>query len=123
RSHLAVWNRLGFPSMGSDAVAARLQNLKSHPVPLFINIGKNATTPLDAAEGDYLSLIEKFSGLADGFVLNISSPNTKGLRELLKPTRLREFLSPLSKKFRDIDARWLLKISPDLEAGELEAIL
>ena len=121
--HQAVWNRLGFPSQGADCLHARLQALKEHRTPLFANIGKNAATPLESAHQDYLFLIDRFAGLVDGFVVNISSPNTKGLRELLKPARLKEFIAPLSDKFAAVQSPWLLKISPDIEPQELEAIL
>ena len=120
---LAVWNRLGFPSQGAERLALRLSRLRHRPTPLFANIGKNVQTPLEKAHDDYLMLIDQFSNLVDGFVVNISSPNTKGLRELLAPTRLKEFIAPLSRKFENNKKPWLLKISPDVETQELEAIL
>jgi dihydroorotate dehydrogenase len=122
-SHRAVWNRLGFPSQGADRLADRLAKIKTRATPVFANIGKNAVTPLENAHNDYLTLIEHFAHLVDGFVVNISSPNTKGLRELLKPARLKEFIAPLSEKFTSTKKPWLLKISPDIDTQELEAVL
>ncbi|NJL25633.1 MAG: hypothetical protein HC902_10970 [Calothrix sp. SM1_5_4] len=90
--HEALWNRLGFPSQGADRVKLRLTELKRpFPAPVFANIGKNASTPLESAHADYIELLRKLHGCVDGFVVNISSPNTKGLRDLLKPERLHGF--------------------------------
>ena len=109
-AHEALWNRLGFPSQGVERVKTRLRKLpRPFAAPVFANIGKNAATPLEDASHDYLFLLKELRGLVDGFVVNISSPNTKGLRELLRPERLREFLGPILKaKSEPI----LLKLSP-----------
>lgn len=124
KRHLALWNRLGFPSQGVDRIALRLKPMRRpYPAPLFANIGKNAATPLENAHADYVHLATRLHGLADGFVVNISSPNTKGLRELLKPARLKDFLAPLSSCFHQLQTPWLLKISPDIDNTELETIL
>lgn len=121
-NHAALWNRLGFPSQGVNRVKERLLNLKRpFAAPVFANIGKNAQTPLELASADYLELLSQLRGLVDGFVINISSPNTKGLRDLLKPDNLHQFLDPLlkSKQAEPI----LLKLSPDMEDEELERVL
>lgn len=123
-AHEALWNRLGFPSQGVERVRSRLQKLnRPFAAPLFVNIGKNATTPLEQAQLDYASLLSRLRGTVDGFVINISSPNTKGLRELLKPERLRDFLTPIMTAQPGDRAPILLKISPDLEDDELERVL
>lgn len=119
----ALWNRLGFPSHGVEKVAERLSRFRRGSTPLFANIGKNASTPLDSAHLDYLRLADRLSLLVDGFVINISSPNTVGLRELLQPSRLRDFLAPLSERFRQLRQRWLLKLSPDMTEDELSKVL
>jgi dihydroorotate dehydrogenase len=117
----ALWNRMGFPSRGADVVQRRLQALASpRPTPLFANIGKNAATPLEAAADDYIDLLRRLRGLVDGFVVNISSPNTKGLRDLLQPERLTDFLRPLVAERRE---PLLLKISPDLDDEDLARVL
>jgi dihydroorotate dehydrogenase len=122
--HEALWNRLGFPSQGVERVRRRLHALKRpFAAPVFINIGKNASTPLEQAAGDYARLLNDLRGLADGFVINISSPNTKGLRELLKPERLRDFLEPIMGTLPSKREPVLLKISPDLQDDELERVL
>ena len=117
----ALWNRLGFPSRGLENIKARLaKRARPYPTPLFANIGKNARTPLESAAGDYLTLLRGLEGLVDGFVINISSPNTKGLRELLRPERLRAFLEPLLKiKTAPI----LLKLSPDMAEDDQRQVL
>ncbi len=120
--HRAVWNRLGFPSQGMERVKKRLQRLKRpFPAPIFANIGKNATTPLDQAHNDYVQLLGSLRGLVDGFVVNISSPNTKGLRDLLRPGRLQEFLKPIlaAKNEEPI----LLKLSPDMDDNEFNEVV
>lgn len=123
-AHEALWNRLGFPSQGLRRVRKRLEKLKRpFPAPIFANIGKNATTPLDQAQNDYIQLLNELRGLVDGFVINISSPNTRGLRELLKPERLREFLEPIMNSLPLGHEPVLLKLSPDLQDDELEHAL
>jgi len=117
--HEAIWNRLGFPSHGVDKVARRLSHLpRPFYCPLFANIGKNATTSLHDAHKDYLQLIQQLQNLVDGFVINISSPNTQGLRELLKPENLKKFLEPLLS-YPNLNKPVLLKLSPDMSAEEL----
>lgn len=120
----ALWNRMGFPSQGVVRVRRRLERLKRpFATPIFANIGKNASTPLEQAHNDYVYLLEQLNGLVDGFVINISSPNTKGLRELLKPEKLRGFLAPVMAARPKDHAPILLKLSPDLDDEELERVL
>ncbi len=118
----ALWNKLGFPSQGLASVKDRLLKLRRpFATPVFANIGKNATTSLEDAHHDYIFLLKELDPIVDGFVINISSPNTKGLRELLKPERLRGFLAPIlqARGVKPI----LLKLSPDLEPEQLAAVL
>ena len=123
-AQLAVWNRLGFPSQGVDKVKRRLSRLPMpRGTPVFANIGKNASTPLDQAHLDYIKLLDQLRGTVDGFVINVSSPNTKGLRELLKPDRLQDFLSPILQSLPKHHDPVLLKLSPDMEEGELAQTL
>ncbi len=121
----ALWNRMGFPSAGVDRVLERLQKLpRPFLTPVFANIGKNAMTPLERAHEDYILLLHKLQNNVDGFVVNISSPNTQGLRELLQPDRLRDFLGPLMQTQTGVHKKpVLLKISPDLDEAELDRVL
>jgi dihydroorotate dehydrogenase len=121
--HEAIWNKLGFPSQGVERVKNRLKALpRPFTAPVFANIGKNRDTSLEDAHRDYSFLLLELDGLVDGFVINVSSPNTQGLRELLKPERLREFLKPILAS-RPSKAPILLKLSPDLEDDDLKNAL
>lgn len=126
----ALWNQMGFPSAGAGEVYYNLRKYKdSSSLPVFVNIGKNRSTANKKAADDYVLLLEKFYDLADAFVINISSPNTAGLRELAKPENLLAFLQPIMnarKTFAELNAAEkpiLLKLSPDLEASEIKSII
>lgn len=129
RSQEAVWNRLGFPSRGVEQVVQQLKRLyQPRFTPIFANVGKNHSTPLETAHLDYISCLRKLRGLVDGFVINLSSPNTKGLRDLLKPENLKDFLGAIMEDNRQyLRGDWptpvLLKISPDLSDTELAVAL
>ena len=109
---LCLWNYMGFPNRGSDFVLSKLRKIKKFHTPVFISIGKNKDTPLKSAHEDYTYLIQKFSSLASGFIVNISSPNTLGLRELFHPDFFEVFLKAVSVETRKKPL--LLKMSPDL---------
>lgn len=119
--HDAVWNKMGFPNKGAIYVAGQLKALgKARPTPIFLNIGKNRETKNTEATRDYLQLIQAFEDFADVFVINISSPNTQGLRELFQPL----FLSPFLSTLRSATAKpMLLKLSPDLPEDSFKAVL
>ena len=121
----ALWNRMGFPSKGVDYVSNKLSKIpKPHHTPIFVNIGKNRSTPLEHAHEDYISCIKKLSPYSDAFVVNISSPNTPKLRELLTPTHLREFLGKVVEANDQHEGKPLiLKISPDVKRPDLENII
>ena len=123
---LALWNKMGFPSAGAADVYYNLKNFKENcTLPLLINIGKNRNTPNNQAHVDYVSQVHHFHDLADAFVVNISSPNTTGLRDLAEPKALELFLRPLAESQVDQPMRKpiLLKISPDLDADELKRVI
>lgn len=110
----SLQNAMGFNNDGMEAVANRLR--RSHPaaIPVGLNLGKNKATQDAQAIGDYTRLIETFDGLCDYFVLNISSPNTPGLRDLLKPPFIKSLFTA-SRKFTK--APLLLKVAPDGDLG------
>ena len=125
----ALLNHLGFPSRGASFVAHRLERRCPLPVVLGVNIGKNRHTPLEHALYDYLALLRRFAPLADYLVINISSPNTPGLRKLQRCKALAPLLKRLVEE-RDIQSHrlarpvpLLIKLSPDLESAQLEALL
>lgn len=121
----ALINRMGFPSQGAERVARRLLRLRRRqkrlPI-LGVNLGKNRETPLEEALQDYLALMRVFAPLADYLVINISSPNTIGLRRLQGAEMLRSLLRGLQEERRrmPIAPPLLVKLAPDLEPGELE---
>jgi dihydroorotate dehydrogenase len=129
----AVINRLGFNNQGSEAVAAALSKHAlpgKRRIPLGINLGKSKVTEIDAASEDYLKSFTRLADFADYVVLNVSSPNTPGLRQLQDESRLRELLSVIthanldrmtSKKKARVPI--LLKIAPDLGYSQIDAAL
>lgn len=121
---LAVWNKMGFPSAGAEEVFYNLRDLERKQTPVFVNIGKNRDTPNEHAVDDYLALIERLRSQADAFVVNISSPNTKGLRDLQNKEALRKLLEPVIQKSHSNESKpVLLKLSPDLNDESLEDAL
>jgi dihydroorotate dehydrogenase len=123
----ALINRLGFNNEGADAIAQRLRALRKSgrwpAVPVGINIGKSRATPLEQATDDYLYSFRLLRDFADYIALNISSPNTPGLRELQEPEKLSELLYAIDKEAGTTQKPLVVKISPDLSGAELKAIL
>src|SRR5512132_844348 len=123
----ALINRLGFNNDGADAIAQRLAALRESGrwpvVPVGINIGKSRTTPLEQATDDYLYSFRMLRDSADYITLNISSPNTPGLRELQEPEKLSELLHAIGNEAGTAAKPLVVKISPDLAGAELKAIL
>ena len=123
----ALINRLGFNNDGADAIANRLAALRKSgrwpAVPVGINIGKSRATPLEEATDDYLYSFRLLRDLADYITLNISSPNTPGLRELQEPEKLSELLYAINNEAGTARKPLIVKISPDLSSVELKAIL
>jgi dihydroorotate dehydrogenase len=123
----ALINRLGFNNDGADAIAERLSKLRGSrrwpTVPVGINIGKSRATPLEKATDDYLYTFRLLRDFADYITLNVSSPNTPGLRDLQEPTALSALLRAIGKESGAAMKPLLIKISPDLSPVQLEAIL
>ena len=123
----ALINRLGFNNDGADAVAKRLRGLRESgrwpTVPVGINIGKSRTTPLERATDDYLYSFRLLRDFADYITLNVSSPNTPGLRELQEPAALSRLLHAIGSEPGPVAKPLVVKISPDLSPVELQAVL
>lgn len=122
-------NRMGFNSCGVDGFVQNLSARRTHYDSILgINIGKNAATPLDQAEDDYLYALERVYPHADYVAVNISSPNTQSLRDLQHKDRLKTFVRALLDKREQLyatDGRRVpiaIKLSPDLPGNELKAI-
>lgn len=123
----ALINRLGFNNDGAVAVAARLRHLREREklpnIPIGINIGKSRITPIEQATQDYLYSFRLLREFADYVALNVSSPNTPGLRELQEPQKLSELLCAIRNEPDSAAKPLLIKISPDLSSAELEPLL
>ena len=121
----AVINRMGFPNRGAEFVASRLKGPRPKGLVLGVNIGKNKATPLEEAAADYTSLIHTFAPLADYLTVNISSPNTPGLRALQSGPALEALLRDLRVARRNASRKLgrnvpiLLKLAPDLTPDQL----
>jgi len=126
-NHEAVINRLGFNNGGIDALVRHVERAAFRGV-LGINIGKNKDTPNERAIDDYLLCLERAYPLATYITVNISSPNTQGLRDLQEEETLRRFIGTLREAQERLAGQhgkrkpMLLKIAPDLTDTELDAI-
>jgi dihydroorotate dehydrogenase len=120
-------NSLGFNNDGADAVAFRLEKLRAGgkwpAVPVGINIGKSRVTPVEEAGQDYLDCFRKLHPFADYIALNISSPNTPGLRSLQDRQLLEPLLHELQRENSPPRKPLLVKIAPDLSAIQLDEII
>ncbi len=121
RQDRAVINRMGFNNDGLDAVKARLEARQAGAAPGLVGVNLGANKDSEDRAADYVTLLKSLSGLADFFTVNISSPNTPGLRGLQTGEALDDLLRRVN------DARWaepvFLKLAPDLDGSEIEPIL
>ncbi len=120
----ALVNRMGFPSTGADAVARRFAGSRRCAA-VGVNVGKTRLAPLDDAGADYRESVRVLAPHADYLVLNVSSPNTPGLRDLqAEPDRLVSLVHEVRKELGDGSdpLPLLLKIGPDLQDSEIDAI-
>ena len=116
-------NRMGFNNEGAEAVAARIAKLRrdNQRLPIIgINIGKNKATSQELAHRDYGVATKTLAPVADYLVVNVSSPNTAGLRDLQQVDELRPILSAVLAEAGNVPV--LLKIAPDLNDADIEAI-
>ncbi|MCB0645468.1 MAG: quinone-dependent dihydroorotate dehydrogenase [Saprospiraceae bacterium] len=121
----AIINRMGFNNEGVDALVERLKKLGKRSVIIGGNIGKNKVTPNEEALNDYLICFEKLHDYVDYFVVNVSSPNTPGLRALQEKGPLTAILKTLveANQSKAIQRPILLKIAPDLTDDQLTDII
>src|SRR5690606_31435388 len=125
--HRALINRMGFNNDGVDALVRNVSRASRKGGLLGINIGRNKDTPNGFAEGDYLFCLERVYPLADYITVNISSPNTAGLRELQEEQALRRLVGTLRDAQERLGALhgkrvpMLVKIAPDLTDDDVEA--
>ena len=125
--HRAVINRLGFNNDGIEALVRNVEKAQRRGGLLGINIGKNKDTPNEAAEGDYMYCLSRVYPLADYVTVNISSPNTAGLRELQEEQALRRLVGTLREEQERLGAKhgkrvpMLVKVAPDLTESDVDA--
>jgi len=125
--HEAIINRMGFNNAGIDALRERLALVRYRGI-LGINIGKNFDTPIEQAVDDYLVCLDKAYALASYITVNISSPNTKNLRQLQGASELDALLGALKARqaaLADTHGKYVplaLKIAPDLDSGQIADI-
>ncbi len=126
----ALINRLGFNNAGAEAMAAQFADLPERPdIPVGINLGKGRDTPLENAADDYTATMARLWNEADYFVVNVSSPNTPGLRDLQSKRYLLDLLRELAvcavkQSFSAPPVRpILLKIAPDMSWSDLDEII
>lgn len=123
----AIINRMGFNNAGVDALVSRVKSSKKQCV-LGINIGKNKDTPLENAVDDYLKCMQQVYSYADYITINISSPNTPGLRQLQHGEGLTSLLKQLKSRQKELSEHYqryvplAVKIAPDLNESEIEDI-
>lgn len=122
----ALINRLGFPSEGAERVAARVQRFRRRGIhmPIALNFGPNKDTPPDRVGADYAALMRRLGPMADFVVINVSSPNTPGLRNWQSPLRMRELFAAINAEAESGKRRppILVKVAPDLDPQALHAI-
>ena len=125
--HEALINRMGFNNPGIHSAVARLQNRKTKAI-VGVNIGKNFDTPNERAVDDYLACLRAAFPVADYIAVNISSPNTKGLRDLQEEDAIRRLVSSLKAEQATLQTTHgrtvpvLVKIAPDLDDAQIEAL-
>lgn len=116
-------NRMGFNNKGSDIVLENLKKQNRRGKIVGVNLGKNKVTPNEQAAGDYSVLYKKFAPHSDYLVINVSSPNTPGLRDLLKDQGLRDICEAVSKEQQLLKKPLLIKVSPDMEEAALASVV
>lgn len=127
----ALINRMGFNNEGAEAVAQRLARARPSGVPVGISLGKSKIAPLDEAVADYLGSLDLLYPHGDYFAVNISSPNTPGLRALQERDRLDALVAALVARLRERAATegraaskpLLVKVAPDLDEGALDDVV
>ena len=117
----SIINRMGFNSDGAEKVLRRLQDLKwnSTRVPLGVNVGKNKNTAPEQAMRDFVTGIEAFATISTWITVNISSPNTPGLRSLATP----EFLRDLAQSAGNYRNKCWIKLDPDMDRNSFQKLI
>ncbi|WP_018155219.1 quinone-dependent dihydroorotate dehydrogenase [Demetria terragena] len=130
RSSQAIINRMGFNNAGSRALAERLRAVGSVGIPVGVSIGKTKAVPVEEAIADYLASVRHLDGLADYLAVNVSSPNTPGLRSLQDREPLRELLAAITSEAATLARQRggspvpiFVKVAPDLSDAALHEVM
>ncbi|HLL02838.1 MAG TPA: quinone-dependent dihydroorotate dehydrogenase [Myxococcaceae bacterium] len=123
--HRALINRMGFNNHGTTGASQRLRQRTWHPGPVGVNLGKNKDTPLERAVDDYLACVDALAPLGDYVVINASSPNTPGLRQLQEPHILTSLLTAVKQRLATVapGKPLFLKIAPDLSPEAVDEVV
>jgi dihydroorotate dehydrogenase len=125
-SDRALLNRMGFPNPGAEAVGERLRGRagRAGRVAVGVNVGKGAPVALADANEDYRATVRRLAPFSDYLAINVSSPNTPGLRDMQALERLRPLIVAVQEELRalGVDVPVLVKVSPDASDAELDAI-
>ncbi len=119
----SLLNRMGFNNEGMEKIFSNLMKGDRHGKVVGVNLGKNKTTPQEEANLDYQKLYAKFAPHCQYLVINVSSPNTPGLRDLQNIESLREIFVALKEEREKVSTPLYLKISPDLALEDIPAIV
>lgn len=119
----ALLNKMGFPNPGAREIAARLRERSVRPI-VGVNIGKSMSAPIELADTDYRTTVHEVAQTCDYLVLNVSSPNTPGLREMQTPDLLRPLILSVQQELQalSVDVPLLIKISPDITNERVDAV-
>jgi dihydroorotate dehydrogenase len=117
-------NRMGFPNPGARVVASRLASRSPQNAVIGANVGKSRAVDLDDAIGDYRESVRLLAPVSDYIAINVSSPNTPGLRELQSPERLKELIIEVRAELETVGhpRPLLVKLAPDLSDEQLDAV-
>jgi dihydroorotate dehydrogenase len=124
----ALINRMGFNNDGADTVAARLARAPQQPIPIGVSLGKSKATPLEQAAEEYCAALAALYPYGSYFAINVSSPNTPGLRALQARAQLDALLGALKGRVRALAGAerpkpLLVKVAPDLSDAALDELL
>lgn len=119
----ALLNKMGFPNPGAREVAARLRHRGGRLI-VGVNVGKGVGTPIESAGTDYRAAVQEVAQTCDYLVVNVSSPNTPGLREMQAPDLLRPLILSVRQELQalSVDVPLLIKISPDITNEQVDAV-
>jgi dihydroorotate dehydrogenase len=116
-------NRMGFNNDGADKVLLNIINSDRNQKVIGVNLGKNKITSNEDAHKDYAFLYKQFAPHSDYLVINVSSPNTPGLRDLLSENGLRDIFEATSRARQEFNRPLFVKVSPDMEEEQLKSVV